>query len=344
MHRLNIGLLLLAGLCAAATLSCNKAQDKKPLAEAGAQIKAENALLKPETPPEPPKEQLAPTDDLTPELHDSLIAKMTAEFKSAGYKVDDATGMVEAGKEGLKPFFIRDLVTAMYVRAATKGDMQNPEFQDRACHDFVAAFDGFVAELQSIPQPRELTKEELAQQEAVRKQVEEQARAQQAATSQAPGDGLAICRQPIGEYRSIREVTDANSSAEVEHNDQYYKYLAFYIKGGTLRQEISEGKIVTETRYPWKYDEKTGTMTLLGPDGSPAYRMVLKTKPGEENTLYVKAPDETLFTVYEKIGDGGREMTEAEMAALHKKFQETKRKYQEEHGGAGGSASEGGDK
>jgi hypothetical protein len=120
--------------------------------------------------------------------------------------------------------------------------------------------------------------------------------------------------EPVGDWRSIKEIREGETTFLVQHDDKYYKLLVIDAKGKMVLQEHnaeSEEKML-KTEFPYRYDSDTGELTLIGPEGSPYMVFILKAPQDDPNMLYVKTKDDFIYTAYERVGNAGKAESKGE--------------------------------
>lgn len=110
-----------------------------------------------------------------------------------------------------------------------------------------------------------------------------------------------------GDWHSIRE---DHANATVEHNDDYYESVQFrYGENIAVFHLFRDGKLVSNTEFPYSYDPRAGIVTLYGPDRQPMQTMTVSATHPDPYLLWVQRDGSRTKTLYEKKGRGGEPVT-----------------------------------
>jgi hypothetical protein len=144
---------------------------------------------------------------------------------------------------------------------------------------------------------------------------QEQAEAEQAKVDEQYEQDMNALRPAadcVGDWRSIGEMREGQDKFLVEHDDKYYKVLLLSYKGQqAVFQEYNEGEMKSKAEYPYTYDATSGKLILTSPSGGPGDVYLVMAKANDPNHIYVRPTNDVVyaFTVYEKIGNGGKPST-----------------------------------
>jgi len=217
--------------------------------------------------------QLAPAYDLT---------YMTGTDKLAGLGLAEG---VELGK-------LVEIMSGKLLKGPNKTDMPNYEQVVR----------GVLAQLQALGKN--------PQNKLAAADVEKGLKA--TPSGQAPPEPLRPAKIAVGEWKSVREVRDDKPQLVVEHNDKYYTNMFIMYEGKAIFQLFRDGKIFSNTEYPWKYNPSTGELQLLGPNNKIIETLTILEKVSEPDQIYVKQAGKMSTTVYRKTGRGNLPITPEE--------------------------------
>ena len=141
--------------------------------------------------------------------------------------------------------------------------------------------------------------------------------------------GLKKAPKVFGEWRSLREEAPNHIT---NHSDDYYKQLLVYYERNCMYSTFSKGQRVKHDEFDYRYDSGAGELLLTATNGRYNMSFQCFVRDTEPGLLYVKQPNGTTYTVYEKIGRGEEPWTEEEK----QRFLE----LQKEIGGSTGGAKE----
>ncbi|MCH7471871.1 hypothetical protein IIA79_02850 [bacterium] len=255
----------------------------------------------------------SPEAGIPDEVAVALEEKIIELAPGYGFDHDSDQGTLIAIELPEQRFLVSELSPAIYRELAEKGDPNEAAMQTQAVNEF-------------------LNQLSLGVKEAVRQaKAEKQANEDLPAPSTAsePEPEMPIAKDPVGEWRSIGEVRLKDLNYVAQHGDNYYKILLIYFEGKAIFQEFSDGEMVTRLEGTHRYDSETGELKLFDLTGNLMQVIYLKQKEVieedentwvEENRLYAQSSNDYFTTVYEKIGRGGKPMTEEERQRELRRF------------------------
>ncbi len=269
-----------------------------------------------------------------PEDEKALRQELIASFEKDGFKYDEAGDAITGPPLPQGGVVVANIVPLVYSEAINQGGANDQTIRAKAITEFKSRFLAMVQAKAGDP---------AAAKEAM--QGFENA-GQTASAGVDPAGALAreslrFCEDPVGEWKSTKEVLDADAEVRVEHNDQYYKLLQIFYEGTCRYQEYRDGQIVSDGTYPWAYDKATGKLLLRSSDGSVFEELLIMDRPSEKKSIYVKGMQDYQYTVYEKVGSGNKPRTEADLKKEAEEFEEAKRRLS---GADGSTATEGSSK
>lgn len=278
-----------------------------------------------------------PTTAESQMVHDELVAA----FEKDGYTFDSGSDSIMGGKLPKQGVKVSSIVPLVVSTAIDLGGVNDPAIRAKAIVDFKARFISLVEAQAATPGGAE----------GVTKGFEQ---AGETAAGVDPSMALAkeslrFSDDPVGEWKSTKEVLDADAEVRVEHNDKYYKLLQVFYEGTCRYQEYRDGNIVSDGTYPWGYDPATGKLLLRASDGSVFDELLVMNRPSEAKMIYVKGSQDYQYTVYEKVGSGNKPRTEADLKKEAEEFEKAKERLVGGEGGegtaaGGGSGNSGGSK
>lgn len=233
------------------------------------------------------------------DLRASIREELALQAPSFNISIDEATQTIQGLAMSPEGLLIDVAVSQIHNIAGPRGDLTQQAFRAEAVQQFY-----------ELLQQRE---EEVAAADASitpeqRAQIDEQERVAE--------EYLRPAEMVIGDWRSRREQREGEQELLLEHSDAYYKLLLLpYESTKLIQTEWKDGSETSKAEFQYTYDADTGELTTLLPDGSPGPVYIIKYRLSEPNMLYVKPQGEFIYTVYEKIGAGGRPQTQAEMDA-----------------------------
>jgi hypothetical protein len=287
-HALRGALLICA--CALLCLGCQKRSAEQARMESlkGKVAAEQKGEVAPGTTPEQSdklrdmrKEELA---KLPPDTVDVLRAQVISQSTTYDYDYDSTLEVIKG--LGLPPSGLStdEIVLQVYTRA---GDKKSLTDQTAASKEVEAYYKNLVDQLRQLAQ---------SQVEQPKEAIDWQA--------------LRAAEDPVGEWRSTREVREGESVFMVEHDDRYYKLLMLDNKGHAVMQEYNadreEKDRLVVTEFPYRYDGNTGELSLIGPEGNPYQVFVTRSMPANREVMYVKTKEDFVYTQYERIGAGGK--------------------------------------
>jgi hypothetical protein len=329
MFRLILHLALLALVYCA--LGCKQGNTKS-----AAQLKAEaegrkigaggmGSTAVPENYVPPSKDALAAADTATAgalgateEVSNLLRQDLAAAFEAQGYTYNQNMGTI--GGKGLPGTGvpIEPMVAALYSKLEGKSDLHKAEVRRPVVDEVVAKYSDMLQESMSNREARE---------SATAAPVDAPPPA-----DPRPATELRFCEDPVGDWKSVREVQNADREVMVEHSENYYRLFLVNHSGLCTIQTYRDNKLILEDKHSWRYDQSTGTLTIIGDDGSTLEQYLIMDRPSEENMIYVKNSLEYHYTLFERIGYGGKPRTKESLEKELLRFEEVKRRISGEEG------------
>ncbi|MCC7478760.1 hypothetical protein IT575_09925 [bacterium] len=255
-----------------------------------------------------------------PEDEKKLRDELIVAFEKDGFKYAKDTDSITGSPLPEGGVSVANIVPLVYSEAINQGGANDPAIRAKAITTFKSRF---IAMIQAKASDPEAAKAVMKDFEGAGELMNNQAVDPAAAMAV---ESLRFCVDPVGEWKSTKEVLDADAEVRVEHNDQYYKLLQIFYSGICRYQEFREGKIVSDGNYPWTFDKATGKLQLRTADGSVFEELLIMDRPSEKKLIYVKGMQDYQYTVYEKVGSGNKPRTEEDLKREAAEFEEAKRK------------------
>jgi hypothetical protein len=109
-----------------------------------------------------------------------------------------------------------------------------------------------------------------------------------------------IPKSVLGIWRTVRE--EQGETLTVQHDDKYYDQMSLDENNKMASTTIRDGKVFDQSEFNYRYDAKTGKLTLLADNGSPVGAMMITSYPDHPELIYVKEEGNDTVKVYENIG------------------------------------------
>jgi hypothetical protein len=109
-----------------------------------------------------------------------------------------------------------------------------------------------------------------------------------------------IPKSLLGMWRTVRE--EQGETLTVQHDDKYYDQMSLDENNKIGITVVRDGKVFAHSAMGFRYDAKTGKLTLLSDTGSPMGVMMAKSYPDHPELIYVREEGNETVKVYENIG------------------------------------------
>lgn len=116
-----------------------------------------------------------------------------------------------------------------------------------------------------------------------------------------------------GDWKSIRE--DHPDKTEVAHSDDYYSEVQLRYQGNAVFRLHRNGELFSNTEFPYKYDPRSGKLSLMGPDGKEIQSYTVWATEKDPLLIWLQREGSRIKTLYQKVGRGGEPVTEEELIA-----------------------------
>jgi hypothetical protein len=103
-----------------------------------------------------------------------------------------------------------------------------------------------------------------------------------------------------GLWRTVRE--EQGETLTVQHDDKYYEQMSLDANNKLSNTIVRDGQVFAQNEYSYRYDAKTGKLTLLSDNGSVEGTLKITSYPDHPNLIYVKEEGNDTVKVYENIG------------------------------------------
>jgi len=311
--------LALTALAAILALGGLAGCQKKTLAETGGADLIKSSLKKdPTVVPEALNKEAEAATTLLEPPHEALAALHDAFMKQGsklGYKYVAAEDSLAGDKLPGGKMMISSLITQYYQIHGEAGDVLDPVYRATTIEGYLKNPAFPVAELVATPEELQAEQKALAAQQ-----------------SGAPWqEALSVALDPYGDWQSYEEVREGQNKNDnvVKHDDKYYKNLfiqanadpSAIFNGKANLQEYRDAKLENKYEQPFNFNKETGELTMFSDEGSPLLVLVLKQMAGEKDILYVKNQYDFVYTVYERIGSGGRSASKSEREKEKREFE-----------------------
>ena len=104
----------------------------------------------------------------------------------------------------------------------------------------------------------------------------------------------------LGTWRTVRE--EQGETLTVQHDEKYYEQMFLDEKNKMAITIVRDGKVFAQSAFTYRYDAKTGKLTLLSDNGTPTGSLMITSYPDHPELIYVREEGNDTVKVYENIG------------------------------------------
>jgi len=120
-------------------------------------------------------------------------------------------------------------------------------------------------------------------------------------------------REVYGDWKSIRE--DHPNNDEVAHDDNWYYDVQLRYRGNAIFRLHTNGEIVSNTEFAYRYDPRNGVLSLLDAEGKTVQTYTVWATEQDPLLIWLQREQSRIKTLYQKVGLGGEPVTEEELIA-----------------------------